>query len=805
MNNNIESKIVSLTKKLLKYNYQYYNLNQSDISDLDYDKLLNELKVLEQQYPQYKQVNTPTQNVGGFVSKEFVQAKHSSRLYSLQDVFDFDQILKFDQNIKKIIEKVKYSVELKIDGVAIVLTYKNGYLVRALTRGDGVTGEDVTSNVKTIRSIPHVIDNLNDIEIRGEIYMSHDSFITYNQDIFEKKQKALKELETLVKQLQTSGLNLHINLDEENEDIWNVWILEVEQFIKENKQLSENLKVVRQIKSILKEKILANPRNAASGSIRNLDASITKKRRLDFLPYGTNDNTYQLFSNVTNNSHSKTIDIFTNDFKFNKPTKRVFDTIAQVIDFIEEIGLKRSELGYDIDGIVIKVDDNSKHNQIGTTEKFPKWAVAYKYPPLPMNTRLIDVKYQVGKSGVITPVAILEPVVVSGSLIRKVTLHNRQYIKEKQLQLNDIVSVHKSGDVIPQIIGTKHTSESTNIDFIKKCPICEQDLIYEDIRVVCVNDLCKSKMSQKIAYFANRNNMNIESLSIKNAELLVEYGLVNDVLDLYNLTIKQLMLLPRFGEKSAQKLIDQIQKSKGANLSNLISSLAITSVGTKNSKYLSYVFQSFENFVSNFEQNNQFLNYLDDISQKTIEQIQNFLKLNPQIFEQIEKLQINTHEQLKNNFYEDNKNLLKIVNWLGQEQKEISLKQILNEINFVDYKFSKKLLKTYNKLVSSKLSNLTLEEKQMLNEKLTNDKQIQKSFFEDKTLVITGTLQNYKRKELQTLLESKGAKVSSSVSSLTSYVIYGLNAGSKLTKAQQLNVSVLSENELITILQKEEL
>lgn len=821
MKNNIEQKIEQLTKKLLHHNFEYYNLNQSSISDLEYDQLLNTLAKLEDQYPEFRQPNTPTQNVGGFVSTKFESKQHSTRLYSLQDIFNYDQLYKFDQDIKKHLNDVTYSVELKIDGVAMVLNYQNGYLVSGVTRGDGITGEDVTLNVKTIKSIPQVISNNENIEIRGEVFMSHKSFKQYNYEIKQKQNNAKLKLLELIK---NQNINLHINIEEEDNKKWIFWLLEVEQFFKENNTLKENVQQLKELKKIFKEKILANPRNAASGSIRNLDTAITKKRQLDFLPYGTNLQTYQLFTKQNLNSHSKTIDIFTNEFHFNKPNKQIFKNIDEVIKFIENIALKRDTLDYDIDGIVIKVDDITKHDLIGTTAKFPKWAVAYKYPPIPRKSILLDVKYQVGKSGVITPVAIIEPVIVSGSLISRITLHNKAYINENNLCIGDYITVHKSGDVIPQIIANEHTKSSKAIEFIKKCPSCGSSLDFSQIKVMCENDLCSSKISQKIAYFANRNNMDIESLSIKNAQLLVEYGLVSKVLDLYDLNVAKLVLLPRFQEKSAKKLVEQIQQSKSKNLSNLISSLAIKGVGQKNAQYFSKVFNDFKSFEQAIITNDLLLNYLDDISQKIIINIFNYFQLNKDINDQLIKYQINTNSNQPTKFYIDNWNLLKLCAYLqnlylnasniSSSKKIIIQKQklkveenlVLEDIEFKEFNFSKKLKKLYDNIFIKCCNEnvVTTEQINKIQQLFVNNNQnLKESMFNDKNIVITGTLINYTRKQLQTILENLGAKVTNSVSKNTNYLIHGKSAGSKLTKATQLQIPLITEEELQDILKKE--
>lgn len=362
--------IEKLTKYLLKCNFEYYNLNNSLITDLEYDSKLRELKILEEKYPNYKLKNTPTQNVGGFVNDNFVSKKHKYRLYSLQDIFSFSELEKFFKDTKKIIEHPVYSVELKIDGIAMVLNYKNGILDTAVTRGDAYIGEDVTENIKTIKSIPQYIKYEDDLEIRGEVYMPRESFEKYNDIIFNKKESLPKRVTNILKEYKIQE-NCVLKLYEENviEDYIKIIKNNIKNF--NDKEIRAYLKKeVSEISKINKEKMLSNPRNSASGSVRNLDTNITKNRNLSFIPYGTNIDGYNDINN--NNSHLETVDYFVKELQFKKPITLKTNNEEEIRNFILSIENQRKDLPYDIDGIVVKVDDISFHEQIGYTAKFPK-------------------------------------------------------------------------------------------------------------------------------------------------------------------------------------------------------------------------------------------------------------------------------------------------------------------------------------------------------------------------------------------------------------------------------------------------
>lgn len=823
--NNIKKQIETLTKEILKYNFEYYNLNSSSISDAEFDIKLSQLKKLEQEYPMFAYESSPTNTVGGFVSSEFKSIKHDERLYSLRDIFSFEELYKFDNDMKEYIEKPVYSVELKIDGIAMVLTYENGFLISAATRGDGSIGEDVTMNIRTIKSIPQVIDINDRIQVRGEVFMPRKSFNTYNDNIIESKQDALKSLNGLVNRLKTLGLLLSIDENEFEQEKIDIWLGEIDLFFKENKDLWEELNLFKTLKPILKAKVLSNPRNSASGSVRNLDTSVTKKRNLDFIPYGTNLNTYEYFNELSNFSHSKTVDLFVDKLKFNRPSKDTSDSIENVVKFINKIEETRDDLPYDIDGVVIKVDDIRLHENIGFTSKFPKWAVAYKFKPQPQKTILLDVKYQVGKSGVVTPVAIVKPIGVSGSIISKVTLHNYQYITDNNIKINSTVTIHKAGDVIPQIIECTDNVDSIEIFKIENCPSCGEKLKEDGIKFYCVNEDCSSKMSQKISHFASRNNMDIESLSIKNVELLMDYGLISDAIDLYSLTVEKLITLPRFQEKSAIKLIEQLEISKNKPLENLLSALAITGVGIKNAQYLGTTFITLENIIKYFTNDLLLTKYLDDFSSKSILNLKKYFDNFSNLYEKILKYKINTTNN-KNYFLEDNEKLLQIyLYFVKQYVNSSNVKQsskrkyeylksyldnendnfVIEKTEFTEYKFTKKLLTEFN-LILDKLekSNIIdkVEKDKYINLVLEKDGDSNASMFKNKKVVVTGTLEMYKRTEVEEIIRKLEGNVQKSVSKNTDYLIYGENAGSKFNKAMELGIETFSEQEFIAKLKE---
>ena len=530
-----KKRIDELCDLLDKYNYEYYVLNQSSVEDSEYDNLMEELILLEKKYPQFKHKTSPTSRVGGQVVDSFKKITHQVSMLSLGDVFNYDELRDFDRKVKEAINtsNYQYVAELKIDGLAMSLVYENGELLYAATRGDGVTGEDVTSNVITIKSIPLKIPYKEHLEVRGEVYMPKAS------------------LENLNKEL-----------------------------IKEGKQT------------------FANCRNAAAGSIRNLDSSIAAKRKLDdFIYYLIGA---EKLGCKTHDEALKKLEKF--GFRVNK-IRKLCSNINEVIQYIEEIAKIRDSLEYDIDGIVIKFNDLSKYEQIGYTAKTPKWAIAYKFPPKEAITKLIDIVLTVGRTGKITPNAILSPVRVAGSLIQRATLHNEDFIKEKDLMIGDYVSIRKAGDVIPEVVGPiKEKRDGSQKEFImpEVCPICGEKLTKIDAMHFCLNESCLARNIEKLIHFASKNAMDINGMGDKVVEQFFNQGFIRDIVDIYKLEQfkDDIINIDGWSNKSYENLIAGINKSKSNSLERLLFGLGIKEVGEKMAKTLAKIYKNIENLAN---------------------------------------------------------------------------------------------------------------------------------------------------------------------------------------------------------------
>ncbi len=532
--NDIENRIEELIKILNEANYNYYVKDLSTITDQEYDKYLRELEDLEEKYPDYVRDDSPTKRVGGEVIDSFKKVYHEKPMLSLSDVFSESEVILFDERIRKENINPKYVCELKIDGLSVSLLYKDGLFIRAATRGDGVVGEDITHNVKTIKSIPLKLNKKIDIEVRGEIYM------------------AKKTLESI------------------------------------NKERIKN-----------NEKPLQNTRNAAAGSIRQLDSKIAAKRNLDsFIYHLPNPEDYGIKSHIEALDFMKSL-----GFKVNS-NNRLVNNINEVLDFIVEKTDTRDSLSYDIDGIVIKVNSLEEQKRLGFTAKYPKWATAYKFPAEEVLTKLQDIIFTVGRTGQITPNAVLDPVIVMGSTISRATLHNEDYVKEKDLRIGDIVSIRKAGDVIPEVVEVKkerRTGFEQEFVMINKCPICESILKKKDEQVdyYCVNEHCPSRKIESLIHFASRDAMNIEGLGEKVMEDFFNFGFIKEVSDIYLLQShrEDLTRLEGYGEKSIMNLIEAIEKSKDNSLEKLIFGLGISHVGSKTAKILASNFHNIDNLI----------------------------------------------------------------------------------------------------------------------------------------------------------------------------------------------------------------
>ena len=651
-----KKRIDELNKLTAYYAKKYYDDDDPEISDFEYDMLMVELKNLEMQFPEFITKESLTQHVGGTVKEGFEKVEHEVPLQSLQDIFNFDDLYAFDERVKKsldgINEKLEYVVETKIDGLSVSLEYKNGIFVRGATRGNGLVGEDITENLRTIKNIPEKLSEDVDITVRGEVFIGKEEFEKMNQE------------------------------REENE-----------------------------------EPLFANARNAAAGSLRQLDSSITAKRPLDIYVFNV-----QKCEKINFKSHYESLE-YMRKLGFNvNPVVVKCENIPEAISEIEKIGDNRDDLTFGIDGAVIKVDSLNLREILGTNFKTPKWAIAYKYPPEKKETKLKDIICQVGRTGAITPMAILEPVKVAGSTISKTTLHNEDFIKEKDLRIGDIVVIQKAGDVIPEIVESKKDRrDGTELIFEmpRKCPVCGADAVREDgeSAVRCIGIECPAKQYRSILHFASRDAMNIKGLGDSIIEEFLNREMIKNIADLYTLELDEIASLKKNGKKFAQNLIDAIEESKKNDLGNLINALGIRHIGTKVAKMLAKKYKTMDNLmVAEYEE----LSEINDVGEIMAKSIYDFFR----------------------------------------EEQSIDL---------------------INKLKDAGLNMNHIEEEGSDNR------------FEGKTFVLTGTLDKYSRKEAQDIIEKHGGKTSGSVSKKTDFVLAGEDSGSKLTKANELGVKVITE------------
>ncbi|WP_394581879.1 NAD-dependent DNA ligase LigA [Cytobacillus firmus] len=662
-----EKKVKDLHNLLNQYNYEYHVLDQPSVPDAEYDRLMRDLIELEEQFPELKTEDSPTQRVGGEILDMFEKVEHQSQMLSLGNAFNEQDLRDFDRRVRQGAgENVSYVCELKIDGLAVSLRYENGLFILGATRGDGSIGENITANLKTIRSIPLRLKENVTMEVRGEAFMPRRSF--------EKLNKAKEE----------NG-----------------------------------------------EEPFANPRNAAAGSLRQLDPRLAAKRNLDIFVYG--------IANAGNTgivSHSEGLDFLDSlGFKTNKERKRC-ESIEEVIEYVQRWTDKRPDLSYDIDGIVIKVDSLEEQEQLGATAKSPRWAIAYKFPAEEVVTTLRDIELSVGRTGVVTPTALLEPVRVAGTTVQRASLHNEDLIREKDIKIGDQVVVKKAGDIIPEVVNVladRRTGEEQDFNMPTHCPECESELIRLDGEVAlrCINPKCPAQIREGLIHFVSRNAMNIDGLGEKVISQLFAENLIKDVADIYKLNYEQLIQLERMGEKSVNNLLQAIQNSKGNSLEKLLFGLGIRHVGAKAAKTLA---QEFSHMEALEKASRDDLTAINEIGEKMADSIVSF-------FEQEE-----AHE-------------------LIAELKAAGVNMAYNG----------------PKPVSAESSD---------------------SFFAGKTVVLTGKLEIMSRNEAKDKIEALGGKVSGSVSKKTDVVIAGEEAGSKLTKAQELGVEVWNEERLVEELNK---
>lgn len=583
-------RIEELTNIINKANYDYYVLSKSTISNQEFDKYLRELEKLEKEYPELSSPNSPTKRVGGEVIDKFKKLKHKLPMLSLPDVFSEEEIIAFDERIRKSGFNPEYVCELKIDGLSGSFHYENGKLTTGATRGDGIIGEDITHNVKTIKSVPLKLKDNIEIEVRGEIYMGKETLARLNQ---ERKENNLP--------------------------------------------------------------LLQNCRNAASGSIRQLDSKIAAKRKLDTWIYHLpNPEDYGI------KTHYEALQFMSKlGFKVN-PESRLVKNIDEILKFIEEYAGKRPKLSYDIDGIVIKVNDLETQQKLGYTSKYPKWAIAYKFPAEEVLTKLIDIVFTVGRTGRITPNAVLEPVIVMGSTIKRATLHNEDYVIEKDLKIGDIVSIRKAGDVIPEVVEAKkerRTGAEKDFEMISNCPICDSILGKKPGQVdhYCMNKLCPARHIESLIHFCERKAMNIDGLGERIIEDFFNLGFIKNISDIYHLeTYKtDLQELEGYGKKSIENLLDAIELSKKNSLEKLLFGLGIEGIGDKTALLLAKKFKTLDNLISTTEED---LKQIKDIGAILAKNIHEF-------FLNVDNL------SLINNLKELNLNMT----YLGLEEKENNL------------------------------------------------------------------------------------------------------------------------------------
>lgn len=574
---NIKNRVLELTKILNEANYNYYVKDDPTITDQEYDKYLRELEELESKYPEFSYDDSPTKRVGGEVIDSFSKVNHVIPMMSLSDVFSESEVVNFDEKIRKEGFDPQYVCELKIDGLSVSLLYRDGKLVRAATRGDGVVGEDITHNVKTIKSVPLTLNEKIDIEVRGEIYMSKKSLEKVNAERLKNGEKPLQ-----------------------------------------------------------------NARNGAAGSIRQLDSKIAAKRGLDVWIYHLpNPLDYGIHTHYEALEFMKKL-----GFKVN-PNNRLVRGIGEVLSFIDEMGEKRDSLPYDIDGVVIKVNNIDMQTAIGYTAKYPKWATAYKFPALEVLTRLNDIIFTVGRTGQITPNAVLDPVIVQGSTISRATLHNENYVKEKDLKIGDIVSIRKAGDVIPEVVEVKkdrRTGDEKEFTMITNCPICDSVLQKKDGQVdyFCLNDECPTRKIESLIHFASRDAMNIDGLGDKIMEDFFNFGFIKSIPDIYLLQShrEDLQRLEGYGEKSITKLLESIENSKHNSLEKLLFGFGIPQVGSKTAKLLASYFHNIDNLINaKFED----LNTINDIGNIIAKSIVDFFSdsYNLDVIDRLKKFGVN--------------------------------------------------------------------------------------------------------------------------------------------------------------------
>lgn len=663
---NPRKKIIELSNEITRHNRLYHELDNPEISDIEYDKLLKELIELEEKYPEYKTADSPTSRIGGEPLPFFEKVNHRIPLLGMSNAFSQSDLMDFDNRVKKAVgDDIKYVVEHKIDGLSVVLEYKDGYFLRGATRGDGRTGEDITQNLRTVKSIPLKLKRPVNLIVRGEVFIP--------KLIFDK--------------------------------------------INEKRAADE-------------EEPFANPRNAAAGSLRQLDPKIAASRSLDILIFNT------LWSDSEEEvSHTEGLNALKElGFKVSEYNTVISDmNDAEII--CDKWSEQRHELEFDIDGLVFKVDDLSQRQQLGATAKSPRWEIAFKFTAEQQETTLNDITIQVGRTGVLTPTAELEPVRVAGSVIARATLHNEDYIKDRDIRIGDKVIIQKAGDVIPEVVKpvtSKRDGSEKIYSMPAVCPVCGTDAVRSDgeAAVRCQNPACPAQIRRLIEHFVSRGAMNIEGLGPKVVTRLIDGDFIKDSADIYSLDGEKLKELDRMGEKSVDNLLSAINNSRKAGLSRLIFGLGIRLVGSRAASLLAKRFYTMDALMTASTED---LTDIDEIGDKMAESVTEYFtnEKNRALIEKFRVAGVSLGDEI-----DDNENI---------EEKS----NVLNGITFV----------------------------------------------------ITGTLNGMSRTEAKEMIEAVGGRVSGSVSSKTNYLLAGENAGSKLTKAQNLNVEVIDMDKLRQMLE----
>ena len=657
MNLEVRERIDYLRKTIEYHSRKYYVEDSPEISDAEYDKLFYELVALEEANPECFDANSPTVRVGGKASDKFEKITHTVPMKSLTDVFSYEELSQWVDKLCGEFGELEFSVECKIDGLSAALHYENGRLIYGATRGDGVIGENVTPNVKTIRSIPLSVDYQGTFEVRGEIYMPREAFEVLNAER-EKNEEAL----------------------------------------------------------------FANPRNAAAGSLRQLDPKVTASRKLDIFVFNLQK------CDIVFDTHQKTFDFMREQGFHVIPFQKICRSYDEIIATIDAIGRQRNELPFDIDGIVIKVDSLSMRRRIGEGTSTPKWAVAYKFPPEQKETVLKSISIQVGRTGVLTPIAELEPVRLAGSVVSRATLHNMDFIREKDIRIGDTVVVQKAGDIIPEIILAQKEKRKTDLAVFHmpdECPSCHGPVVKdEESAVRCTNSACPAQLMRNLEHFASKDAMDIAGLGPAVLKLLKDNGLVHSVADLYTLKAEDVESLERMGKKSAENLIAAIEASKSKGLARLLFALGIRQVGVAAAEALATEFHDIDALFSATEED---LVAIDDFGTITARYV---------------------------------------VEFFAKDETRVLIDKLKE-----------------NGVAMSSL-----------------DKKVVDQRFEGMTFVLTGTLPTMSRSEAEALIKKFGGKTSSSVSKKTSVVLAGEEAGGKLTKATNLGIRIIDEEEFLRMI-----